>query len=114
MTDIEAQAELAVAQAMLRDARKEQRMKHWTSEQYPLETLDKIPMEDKSTISHEEALWYDIDGDPIEWRELAPEERLLLCIDILDSIPEEQRTEEVMEAIGEAISETERRLCEPR
>ncbi len=114
MKDIEAQAELAVAQAMLRDMRKEQRMKHWTSEQYSLETLDKVPMEDKLIISHEEALWYDIDGDPIEWRELATEERLLLYIDIIDMVPEEQLTDEVRDAISEAIDATERRLCEPR
>jgi len=111
MTDLEAQAEAGVYKAWLRE---ERRMKHWTSEQYPLETLDKMPTEDKLTISHEDSLWYDIDGDPIEWRELAPEERLLLKVDILNMIPEEQRTDEVMEAVSEAISETERRLCEPR
>ena len=121
MKDIEAQAELAVARAMLRE---ERRMKHWTSEQYPLETLDKIPMEDKIIISHEEGLWVDgkqitrDDDEPIHpielWRELAPEERLLLYIDILDMVPEEQRTDEIRDAISEAIAETERKLCEPR
>lgn len=110
---LEAQAELAVARAMLREARREQRMKHWTSEQYPLETLDKIPTEDKLLLSYEEELWEEV--PPVEnWRELAPEERLLLNVEILDMIPEEQRTDEVIEAISEAIAETERRLCEPR
>ncbi len=99
-------------------------MKHWTAEQHPLETLDKISTEDKIEISYEQGLWIDgslISWDedepirPIEpWRELAPEERLLLNIEILDTIPEEQLTEEVRDAISEAIAETERMLCEPR
>ncbi|KKM96591.1 hypothetical protein LCGC14_1176440 [marine sediment metagenome] len=111
----------AMLRAMLRE---ERRMKSWTSEQYPLETLDKAPTEDKIDISNEYGLWVGgeeiiWDGDepirPIEsWRELAPEERLLLYIEILDMIPEEQLTEEVREAISEAITETERKLCEPR
>lgn len=111
MKNIEAQAELGVVKAMLRE---ERRMKHWTSEQYPLETLDKIPMEDKLIISHEDSLWYDIDGDPIEWRELTSEERLFLYLDILVMIPEKQLTNEIRDAIREAIAETERTICEPR
>ncbi len=113
MRDIEAQAELAVARAILRE---ERRMKSWTSEQYPQETLDKVPTEDKIDISDEYNLWED--GEvlyPVEpWRELASEERLLLYIEIIDMVPEEQLTDEVREAISEAIFETERRLCEPR
>ena len=121
MRDLEALAEAGVYRAWLRE---ERRMKHWTSEQYPLETLDKMPTEDKIEISYEEGLW--VDGEliswdekepirPIEpWRELAPEERLLIAIFAVDMVPEEQQTEEVREAISEAIAETERRLCEPR
>ena len=121
MTDLEAQAEAGVYKAWLRE---ERRMKHWTSEQYPLETLDKMPTEDKLTISDDEGLWVDgelitwDDNEPIRpiepWRELAPEERLLLYIQILDMVPEEQLTDEIRDAISEAIFETERRLCEPR
>jgi len=91
-------------------------MKDWTIEQYPLETLEKIPTEDKIDISYEYGLWDD--GEPIHpienWRELAPEERLLLNVEILDMVPEEQLTDEIRDAISEAIAETERRLCEPR
>jgi len=108
MKDLEALAEAGVYRAWLRE---ERRMKHWTSEQYPLETLDKMSTEDKIEISDEYDLW----SPPAEnWRELAPEERLLLTMDILDLIPEEQCTPEVQEAINEAIAETERRLCEAR
>ena len=107
----ESTIDAAVLRAMLRE---ERRMNDWTLPD-PQETLvDKIPTEDKLIISHEDSLWYDIDGDPIEWREMAPEERLLLYIQIIDMVPEEQRTEEVRDAISEAIFETERRLCEPR
>ena len=107
----ESTIDAAVLRAMLRE---ERRMNDWTLPD-PQETLvDKIPTEDKLLISHEDSLWYDIDGDPIEWREMAPEERLLLYIQIIDMVPEEQRTEEVRDAISEAIFETERILCEPR
>ena len=110
MKDLEAQAEAAVLKAWLRE---ERRMKSWTHKQYPLESLDKIPMEDKIIISYEDELWDEV--IPLEpWRELAPEERLLLNIDILNMVPEEQQSEEVREAISEAIAETERRLCDPR
>ena len=118
---LEAQAEAAVLRAMLQEERK---MNDWTLPD-PQETLvDKIPLEDKIEISNEYGLW--VDGEeiiwdenepirPIEpWRELAPEERLLLYINILDMVPEEQLTNEIREAISEAIAETERMLCEPR
>ena len=113
MKDREAQAEAVVLRAWLRE---ERRMKHWTSDQYPLETLDKIPTEDKIDISYEYNLWKEgEDLGPIEpWRELAPEERLLLYMEILSMVPDEQLTDEVREAISEAITETERSLCEPR
>jgi len=108
MKDLEALAEAGVYKAWLRE---ERRMKHWTSEQYPLETLDKMSTEDKIDISNEYDLW---DPPAENWRELAPEERLLIAIFVVDLIPEEQRTPEVHEAINEAIAETERRLCEAR
>jgi hypothetical protein len=99
-------------------------MNDWTLPDPQEVLVDKIPTEDKIEISYEQGLW--VDGEriiwdedepirPIElWRELAPEERLLLNIEILDMVPEEQLTEEVREAISEAIAETERMLCEPR
>ncbi len=91
-------------------------MRTWTAEQYPLQTLDKIPTEDKIDISYEYDLWEEGDSLlPIEpWRELAAEEKLLLNMEIIDMVPEEQITEEIRDAISEAITETERRLCEPR
>ena len=117
----ESTIDAAVLRAMLRE---ERRMNDWTLPD-PQETLvDKIPIEDKIEISNEYGLW--VDGEeiiwdedepirPIEpWRELAPEERLLLYINILDMIPEEQMTDEIREAISESIAETERSLCERR
>lgn len=88
-------------------------MKHWTPEQYSLETLDKMPTEDKIILSEEEDLWY-FNSPREEWRELALEERLLLYMDIIAMVPEEQITQEVREAITEAIAETERILLQPR
>jgi len=91
-------------------------MTDWTLPDPEEVLVDKIPTEDKIEISYEYGLWDD--GEPIRpienWRELAPEERLLLNIDILDMIPEEQLTDEIRDAISEAIAETERMLCEPR
>jgi hypothetical protein len=86
-------------------------MNDWTLPDPQEVLIDKIPMEDKLIISYEDDLW---DIEPQVWRELAPEERLLLNVDILEMVPEDQRSEEVIEAISEAIVETERRLCEPR
>ena len=91
-------------------------MTDWTLPDPEEVLVDKIPTEDKIEISYEYSLLDD--GEPIRpienWRELAPEERLLLNIDILDMIPEEQLTDEIRDAISEAIAETERMLCEPR
>jgi hypothetical protein len=91
-------------------------MDDWTLPDPEEVLVDKIPTEDKIEISYDYDLWDE--GEPIRpienWRELAPEERLLLNIDILNMVPEEQLTDEVREAIGEAIAETERMLCEPR
>ena len=117
----ESTIDAAVLSAMLREERK---MNDWTLPD-PRETLiDKIPTEDKIEISNEYGLWvggeeiiWDEDEPirPIEnWREMAPEERLLLYMHILDMVPEAQLTDEVREAISEAIAETERLLCEPR
>jgi len=74
------------------------------------EPADKISTEDKIILSYEEGLW----DTPPEWKELAPEERLLLSLDIENMIPPEQLTEEIQEAILETIKETEKRLCGPR
>jgi hypothetical protein len=108
MRGIDAQAEAAVVKALLRE---ERRMKHWTSNPEPQETLEQMSTEDKITSSYEDDLW---EPPPQDWRELASEERLLLKLDILNMLPKEQQTDEVLDAIGEAIVETERRLCEPR
>jgi hypothetical protein len=70
-------------------------------------------MEDKLILSDEEDLWY-FDSPCEDWRELTPEERLLLLAQVVDSVPDVQRTDEVMDAISEAIWETERTLLQPR
>ena len=73
--------------------------------------VDKIPTEDKLILSYEEDLW---EVPPIEYRDLSITDKTLLALDIYDMIPPEQLSEEVQEAILEAIDETERRLYGPR
>jgi hypothetical protein len=118
----ESTIDAAAPSAMLREERKMNQ--DWILPDPQEVLVDKIPTEDKIEISNKYGLW--VDGEqiiwddeepvrPIEpWREMAPEERLLLYMQILDMVPEEQLSEEVREAIGEAIAETERLLCEPR
>jgi len=76
-------------------------------------TLDQMSTEEKIILAGEEGLG-SLYLPELEWRELDHVERLSLVIDVLELIPEEQRTEEVQEAISEAVSETERALNQPR